>query len=190
MTQCRLLPGFDLGLDSKLRSCELARLRVRDICHGDRTAARATVLQRKTSRPVQFEITEQSRIAIAAWIKLRNLHAEAHLIPSRVHESPHLGTRRYARIVESWVTHVGLDSCAYGTHSMRCHACRTNPRDWASSGPPGASPPWRSPDRTRRSGPADWHRHQGRRQIGCLRGPRIPPRPRLAAGNDVRLRAD
>ncbi len=48
---------FDLGLDSKLRSCDLVKLRVRDICHGDRVASRATVMQQKTSRPVQFEIT-------------------------------------------------------------------------------------------------------------------------------------
>jgi integrase len=110
------LAMFDLGLDSKLRSCDLVKLRVRDICHGDRVAARATVMQQKTSRPVQFEITEQTRAAVADWIKLRNLHSEDYLFPSRVHSSPHLGTRQYARIVDGWV---GLDPCAYGTHSMR-----------------------------------------------------------------------
>jgi len=110
---------FDLGLDSKLRSCDLVKLRVRDICHGDRVAARATVMQQKTLRPVQFEISEQTRAAVTDWIKLRNLHSEDYLFPSRVHTSPHLGTRQYARIVDSWVNHVGLDPCAYGTHSMR-----------------------------------------------------------------------
>ena len=110
---------FDLGLDSKLRSCDLVKLRVRDIRHGDRVAARATVMQQKTLRPVQFEITEQTRAAVTDWIKLRNLHSEDYLFPSRVHTSPHLGTRQYARIVDSWVDHVGLDPCAYGTHSMR-----------------------------------------------------------------------
>jgi integrase len=115
----RELALFDLGLDSKLRSCDLVKLRVRDICHGDRVAARATVMQQKTSRPVQFEITEQTRTAVADWMKARNLHSEDYLFPSRVHNCPHLGTRQYARIVDGWVKHVGLDPCAYGTHSMR-----------------------------------------------------------------------
>ena len=48
-----------------------------------------------------------------------NLKAGDFLFPSRVHESPHLGTRQYARIVDSWVEEIGLDSAAYGTHSMR-----------------------------------------------------------------------
>jgi site-specific recombinase XerC len=73
----------------------------------------------KTSRPVQFEITEQTRTAVADWMKMRNLHSEDYLFPSRVHSAPHLGTRRYARIVESWVNHIGLDPCACGTRSMR-----------------------------------------------------------------------
>ena len=76
-------------------------------------------MQQKTSRPVQFEITEQTRTAVADWMKTRNLRSEDYLFPSRVHNSPHLGTRQYARIVEGWVEHVGLDPCAYGTHSMR-----------------------------------------------------------------------
>ncbi len=115
----RELALFDLGLDSKLRSCDLVKLKVRDICHGDRVAARATAMQQKTSRPVQFEITEQTRSAVTDWMKMRNLHSEDYLFPSRVHNAPHLGTRQYARIVDGWVNHIGLDPCAYGTHSMR-----------------------------------------------------------------------
>jgi len=115
----RELALFDLGLDSKLRSCDLVKLRVRDVCHGDRVAPRATVMQQKTSRPVQFEITEATRSAVADWMKLQNLHSEDYLFPSRIHKSPHLGTRQYARIVQGWVKHVGLDPCAYGTHSIR-----------------------------------------------------------------------
>jgi len=115
----RELALFDLGLDSKLRACDLVKLRVRDICHGDRIAPRAIVMQQKTSRPVQFEITEQTRTAVADWMKLRNLHSEDFLFPSRVQKSLHLGTRQYARIVNGWVKHIGLDPCAYGTHSMR-----------------------------------------------------------------------
>lgn len=115
----RELALFDLGLDSKLRSCDLVKLRVRDICHGDHVATRATVMQQKTSRPVQFEITEPTRIAVTEWMRLRNLRSEDYLFPSRLHSSPHLGTRQYSRIVESWVKHIGLDPCAYGTHSIR-----------------------------------------------------------------------
>jgi hypothetical protein len=62
--RARDLALFDLGIDSKLRACDLVRLKVRDICHGDRVAARAIVMQQKTSRPVQFEITESPREAI------------------------------------------------------------------------------------------------------------------------------
>ena len=115
----RELALFDLGLDSKLRACDLVKIKVRDICHGDRIAPRAIVMQQKTSRPVQFEITEQTRTAVADWMKLRDLHSEDYLFPSRVHKSLHLGTRQYARIVNGWVKHIGLDPCAYGTHSMR-----------------------------------------------------------------------
>jgi len=119
----RELALFDLGIDSKLRACDLVKLRVRDVCHGDRVAARAMVLQQKTQRPVQFEITPPTRGALEAWIKSAGLKSDSFLFPSRVHTSPHLGTRQYARIVHDWVGEVGLDPTAYGTHSMR----RTKP---------------------------------------------------------------
>ncbi len=114
---------FDLGIDSKLRACDLVKLRVRDVCHGDRIAARAIVLQRETQRPIQFEISAPTREALEAWIKSAGLKSDSFLFPSRVHESPHLGTRQYARIVREWVDEIGLDPTAYGTHSMR----RTKP---------------------------------------------------------------
>ena len=115
----RELARFDLGLDSKLRACDLVRLKVRDICHGDRIAARAIIMQQKTARPVQFEITEQTREAVGAWIEEAKLRSDDYLFPSRIHETPHLGTRQYARIVDNWVRQIGLDPAAYGTHSMR-----------------------------------------------------------------------
>lgn len=67
---------FDLGLDSKVRACDLVRLRVRDICHGDRVSTRAIVMQQKTSQPVQFEITPPTRDAVAEWIKVAELSNE------------------------------------------------------------------------------------------------------------------
>jgi integrase len=115
----RELALFDLGLDSKLRPCDLVRLRVRDICHGDRVSPRAIVMQQKTSRPVQFEITPPTRDAVTAWIKEAKLVTDDFLFPTRVHESPHLGTRQYARILNSWIEEIGLDPTAYGTHTIR-----------------------------------------------------------------------
>jgi len=110
---------FDLGIDSKLRACDLVKLRVRDVCHGDRVASRATVLQQKTQRPVQFEISPATREAVEVWIRKAGLKSDDYLFPSRVHRSPHLGTRQYARILDGWVSSVGLDPADYGTHSMR-----------------------------------------------------------------------
>jgi integrase len=119
----RELALFDLGIDSKLRACDLLKLKVRDVCHGERVAARAIVVQQKTSRPVQFEITESTRTALADWIRFSRLVSDDFLFPSRVRLSPHLSTRQYARIVDSWVEEIGLDPAAYGTHSIR----RTKP---------------------------------------------------------------
>jgi integrase len=115
----RELAMFDLGLDSKLRACDLVKLRVRDICHGDIISTRAMVMQQKTGRPVQFEITQPTREAVVEWIKEAALKSDDYLFPSRIHESPHLGTRQYARIVDFWVREIGLDPTGYGTHSMR-----------------------------------------------------------------------
>ena len=115
----RDLALFDLAIDSKLRACDLIKLRVRDIAHGDRVAARAIVMQQKTQRPVQFEITVQTREAVARWIERGNLKAEDFLFPSRLHESAHLSTRQYARIVDLWMEEIGLDPATYGTHSLR-----------------------------------------------------------------------
>ena len=113
------LAMFDLGLDSKLRACDLVKMRVRDICHGEHVSPRATVLQQKTSRPVQFEITQPTRDAVSDWIKEAKLGQDDYLFPSRIHDSPHIGTRQYARIVDSWVSEIGLNPSEYGTHSMR-----------------------------------------------------------------------
>lgn len=76
-------------------------------------------MQQKTQRPVQFEITEQTRGCVEAWIEARGLKAADFLFPSRLHTSPHLSTRQYARTVHRWVASIGLDDTAYGTHTMR-----------------------------------------------------------------------
>ncbi len=76
-------------------------------------------MQQKTQRPVQFEITEQTREAIANWVNDAGLRNDDYLFKSRVHNSTHISTRQYARIVESWITQIGLDPAAYRTHSLR-----------------------------------------------------------------------
>jgi len=115
----RELALFNLAVDSKLRSCDLVRLRVRDVTHGERVTSRAMVMQQKTRRPVQFEITEQTRAAVASWIAHACLRSEDFMFPSRLRASPHLSTRQYARIVQSRVREIGLDPAAYGTHTLR-----------------------------------------------------------------------
>ena len=99
----RDLAMFNLAIDSKLRACDLVKLRVRDISHGDRIAKRAIIMQQKTHSPVQFEITAQTRDAVIKWIDSVGLQQDNFLFPSRFKHSPHISTRQYARIVESWV---------------------------------------------------------------------------------------
>lgn len=115
----RDLALFNLAIDSKLRGCDLVSLRVCDISQGKSIYPRAIVMQRKTHRPVQFEITELTRQSVTAWIDLARLASDAYLFPSRVTKSPHLSTRQYARIVAGWVVSIGLDPATYGTHTMR-----------------------------------------------------------------------
>ena len=115
----RELALFNLGIDSKLRGCDLVALKVRDVCHGDQMATRSIVMQHKTRRPVQFEITSTTRDALHAWFNLAGLKSDDFLFPSRIHASPHLGTRQYARILGHWVDELGLERANYGTHSMR-----------------------------------------------------------------------
>ena len=113
----RDLALFNLAIESDLRGCDVVSLRVDDMCVGSTVRDRATMIQKKTGRPVQFEITEQTRSSLRDWITdLKNGH---YLFPSRRRGQPHLSTCHYARIVHSWVESAGLDSSAYGTHSMR-----------------------------------------------------------------------
>jgi integrase len=119
----RDLAMFNPAIDSKLRGCDLVRLKIDDVCASGTVRDRATVIQKKTGRPVQFEITEQTRTAIGEWPAALNARKGRYLFPSRFQEQPHLSTRQYARIVHRWVERAGLDSSAYGTHSLR----RTKP---------------------------------------------------------------
>jgi integrase len=115
----RELALFNLAIDSKLQGCDLVKLKVRDVAHGDHVSKRATVMQQKTQQPVQFEVTEQTRNALSEWMRQAKLKSEDFLFPSRIHGSPHITTRQYARIVEKWVASIGLDPADYGIHSFR-----------------------------------------------------------------------
>jgi integrase len=84
----RDLALFNLAIDSKLRGCDLVALRVRDVAHGGTVAHRAIVLQHKPRQPVQFELTDQTREAVAAWITHAKLRPEGFLFPSQVRQSP------------------------------------------------------------------------------------------------------
>ena len=118
-TRIRELALFNLAIDSKLRSCDLVKIRVRNISHGNTIASRAMIMQQKTHQVVRFEITEQTRDSISNWIKYADLDMSDYLFKSRLSSSPHISTRQYARIVGSWVSEIGLDAANYGTHSMR-----------------------------------------------------------------------
>ena len=106
-TNLRELALFNLGIDSKLRGCDLVQLRVCDVAQGGRIASRTIIMQRKTQRPVQFELTEQTREALPAWIAKAQLKPDQFLFPSRIRSSPHLSTRQYAKIVDAWLPRLG-----------------------------------------------------------------------------------
>ena len=121
-SRIRDLALFNLAIDSKLRACDLVKLRVRDISHGDRVSARTTVMQQKTQRPVQFEITEPTRDALrtGSVTLVSNPKTTCSRPACTVTASFHSAV---ARIVDGWVRTIGLDPAAYGTHTMR----RTKP---------------------------------------------------------------
>ena len=115
----RDLALFDIALDSKLRGCDVVALRLADIIAAGALRRRATVIQQKTGRPVQFEITEQTRRSLADWLKRRPGEPNGWLFPSRMHPAAHLSTRQYIRLVKQWVALIGLEPAAYGSHSLR-----------------------------------------------------------------------
>lgn len=150
----RELALFNLAIDSKLRACDLVKLRVRDVCHGGSMASRAIVLQQKTQRPVQFEITESTRDAVSSWISHAGLTPEDPLFPSRIRESAHLSTRQYARIADSWVGQLGLDRSRLRDPPAAAHQGDADlPSHEESSGCPVAA--WSH--QVGKHGPLPWH---------------------------------
>ena len=115
----RELALFNLAIDSKLRGCDMVRLKVADVFAAGQVKHRAAINQSKTQRPVSFEITDGTRSAISSWLEAPLMVESEHLWPGRFHERRHISTRQYARLVRKWVTSIGLEPSAYGTHSMR-----------------------------------------------------------------------
>jgi len=115
----RDLAMFNCAIDAKLRGCDLVKLKVSDIAPGGGLRDRATLIQQKTGLPVPFEITEPTREALVAWLKLRAQRTDDWLFPSRSRPGDHITTRQYGRLVAQWVSAVGLEPRASGTHSLR-----------------------------------------------------------------------
>ncbi len=114
---------FNLAIDSKLRGCDLVKIRVVDEAHGKHIVSRVTVMQQKSVQSVRFELTERIRVSVRAWIAKANLSPNDYLFSSRLSGSPHISTRQYARIVKSWIVLNSGNPGDYGTHSLR----RTKP---------------------------------------------------------------
>ncbi|TDQ64480.1 phage integrase family protein [Maritalea mobilis] len=115
----RDLALFNTAIDSKLRGCDLVRLKVSDVYSAGAIKERASVLQRKTKSPVRFELTEGTRASLKEWIDHPIMSGHSFLWPGRFHDRPHISTRQYARMLKGWVQSIGLEPSAYGTHSMR-----------------------------------------------------------------------
>jgi integrase len=110
---------FDLAIDSKLRGCDVVKVKIGDLVSGARIRSRAMVIQQKTGRPVQFELLEPARGSILAWLERRGGTIDEFAFPSRIDHTDHISTRQYARLVDEWVTGIGLRPEDYGTHSLR-----------------------------------------------------------------------
>ena len=115
----RDLALFNLAIDSKLRGCDLVKLHIKDIAPNGHVSERATVKQRKTGRPVTFEISEHTRAALDQYLSTDLCRNSVYLFPGRGKDMRPISTRQYARLVSSWITAIGLDASRYGTHSLR-----------------------------------------------------------------------
>lgn len=115
----RDLALFNVAIDSKLRGCDVVRLLIEDIAPNGCCIERAIVRQRKTGRPVKFELTENTRQAVDAYLSMHHPASTAYLFPGRRDRNTHLTTRQYARLVSEWIASIGLDASLYGTHSLR-----------------------------------------------------------------------
>lgn len=115
----RDLALFNVAIDSKLRGCDLVKLKVADVYAAGQMKERASIIQSKTKKPVKFELTEGTRKSVDAWLEDPAMVGSETLWPGRFHDRLHISTRQYARLVREWVSSIGLEPSSYGTHSMR-----------------------------------------------------------------------
>ena len=110
---------FNLAIDSKLRGCDVVALKVEDVAPNGYAIDRATVRQKKTGRPVKFELTDQTRQAVDDYLKGASKKPGEYLFPGRRGSGQCMTTRQYARLVAGWIASIGLDRHLFGTHSLR-----------------------------------------------------------------------
>ena len=115
----RDLALFNLAIDSKLRGCDVVSLKVEDVAPHGYAIERATVRQKKTGRPVKFEITEQARQAVDSYLASNGKTGGDFLVTGRRNPGSPLPTRQYSRLLSEWVAGIGLDPSLFGTHSIR-----------------------------------------------------------------------
>ena len=115
----RDLALFNLAIDSKLRGCDVVRLKVEDVAPHGYAVERATVRQQKTGRPVKFEITEQSRQSVDDYLNAAQRRPGDYLFTGRRAAQRCLSTRQYSRLISEWIRGIGLDPSLFGTHSLR-----------------------------------------------------------------------
>jgi integrase len=115
----RALAMFNLAIDSKLRGCDVVALKVEDIAPNGYAIDRATIRQRKTGRPVKFEMTDQTRQAVDDYLRASGKKPGEFLFTSRRQKGRCITTRHYARLVSDWIAGIGLDPKLFGTHSLR-----------------------------------------------------------------------
>jgi integrase len=113
----RDLAMFNLAIDSKLRGCDVVAVKVEDIAPNGYALVRATVRQKKTGRPVRFELTEQTRQAVDDHLKAAPKRSGEFVFTGR--RGRGITTRQYARLVSDWIGSIGLDPRLFGTHSLR-----------------------------------------------------------------------
>ena len=113
------LEDLNIALKVADRCLGSGRQAVTDLIKDDRVRERVSIIQRKTKKPVQFELTENTRETVIAWVRSPEMIECRFMFPSRFHGRPHISTRQYGRLVRDWVTAIGLEPSGYGTHSMR-----------------------------------------------------------------------
>ncbi|MDN4986801.1 tyrosine-type recombinase/integrase [Bradyrhizobium sp. WYCCWR 13022] len=149
---------FNVAIDSRLRGCDVVALRVDDLAPGGYSADRATVRQKKTGRPVKFELTETTRQAIDDYLRVTGKKSGEYLFTGR-RLIGHMTTRQYARLLSRWLTNIGLDPHLLGRIPS------------PHQGYLDLSPNWQPASRTARSGA---HQNREHRSISRHRGRRRP----------------